>query len=136
MYESLTRFIPLLDGNGEYGEVSVDKEHMGTIDDPIRWPFIAYSDAVLELEQAIYAFQEAHPEFELTRYADILEKNGLKWDMRSMTGVNAGKLDGQAVMALLMGAIRAERFCDGALLDFCESGTIARWLRRLDELDR
>ena len=135
MYEGLTRFLPLFDSMDEYGEVIVDKEHKGTVDDPIQWPFVAYSSIILELEQAIYAFHEAHYDYELTRYAEILEKNGLKWDMRSMTDADADKLDGQAVMALLMGAIRAERFCDGALLDFCESGAITRWLRRLDELD-
>jgi hypothetical protein len=44
-------------------------------------------------------------------------------------------LDGQAVMALLLGAVRAERFCDGALLGFFEDGSIRRWLLRLREID-
>ena len=45
-----------------------------------------------------------------------------------MTGADDGKLDDQTVMALLMGAIRAERFSDGTLLVFCESEAMARWL--------
>ncbi len=44
-------------------------------------------------------------------------------------------MDGRTVVALLTGAIRAERFCDGALLDFCKSGAVLRWLKRLKEID-
>lgn len=135
MFESLTRFIPMLEQTKEYGKVIADKEHKGTVDDPIQWPFVAYSEAVYGLEDAIYAFEEAHPDLELNHYGDILEKNGLEWDMSSMTEADPSVLDGQAVMALLMGAVRAERFCDGALLDFCESGAIGRWLARLQEID-
>lgn len=52
-----------------------------------------------------------------------------------MSGADVSELDGQAVMALLLGAVRAERFCDGALLDFFEDGSVKRWLLRLREID-
>lgn len=52
-----------------------------------------------------------------------------------MSEADASKLDGQVVMALLLGAVRAERFCDGALLGFFEDGSIRRWLLRLKEVD-
>lgn len=38
-------------------------------------------------------------------------------------------------MALITGAVRAERFCDGALLGFFKDGSIRKWLERLKELD-
>lgn len=44
-------------------------------------------------------------------------------------------LDARTVLALLIGAIRADRFCEGALLGFMKSGAIQRWLGRLKELD-
>lgn len=44
-------------------------------------------------------------------------------------------LDGRTVMALLVRVIRAERFGEGAFLSFCESGSIAKWLQRLKEID-
>ena len=44
-------------------------------------------------------------------------------------------LDAKAIIALLIGAARAERFCDGALLGFLKSGAITRWLKRLKELE-
>ena len=52
-----------------------------------------------------------------------------------MESADVSALDGQTVMALLVGAVRAERFCDGALLGFLESGCVERWLRRLREID-
>ena len=72
---------------------------------------------------------------ELTRYGDILEKANIKWDAQSMKYADVSDLDGRTVMALLVGAVRAERFCDGALLAFCEGGNVAKWLQRLKELD-
>ena len=97
--------------------------------------FLPTLEHVQELEDAIYAFQEDHPDFELNHYYDILERNGLKWDMSSMTEADPAVLDGQAVMALLIGAVRAEHFCGGAFFDFCESGSMERWLARLKEID-
>jgi len=45
-------------------------------------------------------------------------------------------LNEQCVMALIMGAARAERFCDGALLGSFNSGCIAKWLIRLKNIDK
>mgnify|MGYP003360576731 FL=1 len=52
-----------------------------------------------------------------------------------MEGADTSKLDGQTVMALLVASLRADRFCEGALLGFFESGAIRRWLIRLREID-
>lgn len=135
MFESLTKYLPELDRAEGYGDWVVDCESKGTMDDPIQMPYVNYERVVIEVEQAIYAFVDEHPEFELTRYNDILERNGLSWDGRVMSEADASKLDGQVVMALLLGAVRAERFCDGALLGFFEDGSIRRWLLRLKEVD-
>ncbi len=35
----------------------------------------------------------------------------------------------------IVGAIRAERFCDGALLGFLENGCVVKWLERLKQID-
>jgi hypothetical protein len=39
------------------------------------------------------------------------------------------------VIALLTGAVRVERFYNGALLYFFKEGCILRWLERLKEID-
>lgn len=105
------------------------------MDDPIQMPYVNYGRLVIGVEQAVYAFMNEHPEFELNRYGDILEENGLKWGAQAMSSTDATALDGQAVMALLMGAIRTDRFCEGALLGFFEDGSVRRWLARLAILD-
>ena len=133
MYESLTRLIPGL--IEEYGTLIVDNESKGTMDDPIRMPFVDYSPAVTELMKAVYAFKAEHPDFELTKYEEILNSNGLEWSRRSMSEADVSDADGNLVMALLMGAIRAERFSEGTLIGFCEDGSVMRWLKRLQQID-
>ena len=44
-------------------------------------------------------------------------------------------LDAKCVFAMILGAVRAERFCDGALLGFFANGSVIRWLERLKALD-
>ena len=133
MYESLTRMIPGL--IEEYGTLIVDNESKGTMDDPIHMPFVDYSPAVTELMKAVYAFKAEHPDFELTKYEEILNSNGLKWSWESMSEADVSNADGRLVMALLLGAIRADRFSEGTLLRFCEDGSVLRWLKRLQEID-
>lgn len=85
--------------------------------------------------ESVQDFVDAHPELELKRYSDILEQSGLKWDMESMTNADVSALDGKTVMALVVGAYRADRFCDGALEEFFSNGSMERWFHRLKEID-
>ena len=135
MFESLAEHLSAIENAEEFGEWIVDRESRGTIDDPIQMPYVNYGTTVADVEQAIYDFVDKHPEYELTHYHDILERNGLKWDSRVMSEADVSELDGQAVMALLLGAVRAERFCEGALLGFFDDGSVRRWLLRLREID-
>ena len=134
MYESLTVFIDQLDSD-DYGTWHVDKENDGSAEHPIQLPFVIYGRVVQELEEAVNLFAIERREMMLTGYRNILEANGISWNTQSMTNADISVLDGQAVMALLVGAVRAERFCDGALLEFLENGSIKRWLERLRELE-
>lgn len=52
-----------------------------------------------------------------------------------MKGAEISSLDGKCVTALIIGAIRADRFSTGALIGFFESGAIEKWLLRLKEID-
>lgn len=135
-FESLTRFLPELAQLGDCGTWVFDHEHAGTIDDPIAMPYVEYPRLVTDLGDAIYAFVGDRPEYGLARYSDILEEHGLAWETESMQGADVSVFDGCAVLALLVGAVRAEHFCDGALRTFLQSGCIERWLQRLKELDR
>ena len=134
MYEPLTELMAEL-SEGEYGTLIVDSESKENMDDPISMHFVGHSPAVNKLEKAIYAFVKEHPEYELTKYEEILKANGLEWSSHSMGEADVSYADGKLVMALLMGALRADRFSEGTFLGFCEDGSVVRWLKRLKEID-
>ena len=135
MFETLTSHLTEVQRE-EYGEWIIDKENDGSPEHPIQFPFVAYGKAVTELENAIYRFIDEQKEMELTHYGDILAAANIEWGSDSMRNADVSSLDGRTVMALLVGAVRAERFCDGALLGFCEDGSVAKWLQRLKEIDK
>lgn len=134
-YTSLTAYIPRLK-EIEYAELHPKRQTGdGSLEKPFQMPFYVYADVVSAFENEVYQFEKEHPEFQLNQYGDILLFNGLRWDEQMMTNADVSKMNGQAVMALILGAIRAERFCDGALKSFFESGCIEKWLNRLQEIE-
>lgn len=134
MYETLVAFVDEIH-HDNIGEWIIDRENNGTPEHPIQMPFVNYSRVVRQFEREVYAFEEEHYEFGLNRYGEILEKYNIDWETESMSMVDVSEMDGQGVMALIMAAVRAERFCDGALKEFFENGSIEKWLRRLKEID-
>ncbi len=133
-FELLTKYIPCL-GKDEYGEWVIDRENDGSPEHPIQLPFVNYSEMVDSFIQDVYKFEEEHPEMKLTRYGEILNEHNIEWESKSMSEADVSQLDAQCVMAMIMGAVRAERFCDGALLGFFKDGSIQRWLERFQGLD-
>lgn len=133
-YLVLTKYINLLK-NDNIGEWNCDKENDGSSERPIQLPFVIYSITVHKLADDIYKFAKESDEIVPGKYAEILQANGIKWGYDSMMKADASGLDAQCILALLIASLRAERFCDGALLDFIESGAVTRWLKRLQELD-
>ena len=131
-FDNLIKYLPLLE-NDNIGTWSIDRENDGTPEHPVQMPFVNYSEMVHHFIEDVYEFNENNKDFKLTRYGEILEKNGLEWGSKSMSEADVSALDAQCVMALIMGAVRAERFCDGALLGFFKDGSIHKWLKRLSE---
>ena len=132
-FEQLTKYIDVLDGDN-FGTWIIDHENDGTPERPIQMPFVNYSEMVHHFIEDVYTFVDENKDFELNHYYNILEQNGLEWGSKSMSEADVSRLDGQCVMALIMGAVRAERFCDGALLGFFKDGSIRRWIERLKEV--
>ena len=133
-YSALTKYINLLK-NDNAGEWTCDKENDGSSKRPIHVPFVSYSIAVNNLADDIYKFAKESDEIVPSKYAEIIQANGIEWGYDSMMKADASELDAQCILALLIASLRAERFCDGALLEFIESGAVIRWLKRLQELD-
>lgn len=133
-YSVLTKYINLLE-NDNVGEWICDKENDGSSERPIHVPFVSYSIAVNNLADDIYKFAKESNEIVPSKYAEILQANGIEWSYDSMMKADASELDAQCILALLIASLRAERFCDGALLEFIKNGAVIRWLKRLQELD-
>ena len=132
-FAELTKYLSLLEDDN-FGTWIIDRENDGTLEHPIQMPFVNYSEMVHRFIDDVYDFSDNNKDFELTRYGEILERNGLDLGSKSMSEADVSSLDAQCVMALIMGAVRAERFCDGALLGFFKDGSIRRWLERLKEV--
>ena len=133
-FENLIKYLPLLEDDN-IGTWIIDRENDGSPEHPIQMPFVNYTEMVHHFIDDVYDFEEKNKDFELTRYGEILKKNGLEWGSKSMSEADVSSLDGQCIMALIMGAVRAERFCDGALLGFFKDGSIKKWLERLKKID-
>ena len=134
-FAEITKYIYLIEQD-EIGHWHVDWENDGTLENPIQIPFVMFSEMVSHFVDDVYTLLDQYPEWELNHYGQILEENGLRWDSRSMRGAIVEDLDARCICALLVGAVRAERFCDGALMAFFKDGSIKRWLQRLAELDQ
>ena len=134
IFEALTDYILQMQPN-TYGEWNIDKENDGSKEHPIQMPFVDYSETIKNFIHTLYEFCESHPEYEHTNYHATLESYGLEWEQVSMETADITNMDAKGVIALLIGAVRAERFCDGALLSMLEKGCILRWLNRLKQID-
>jgi len=111
-------------------------QQSGTPHLPLQMPYVEYSDLVTEFESEFYCFAESHPEYQLHNYHAILTRNGLEWSDTALRSADVQHLDEQAILALIMGVIRAERFCEGVLLAYFKDGYITKWLKWLAEIDR
>lgn len=110
----------------------VDHKNDGTPEHPIQMPFVKYNNLVDSFVQEFYQFSEINKEYGLKNYFYILNSNGIKSDIES---VDVNLLDAQCVLALIMYTVRAENFCDGALLGSLKNGSIIKWLKRLKDID-
>ncbi len=134
-FKVLTKYIGKFTDITSCGEEGVDNENDGTSEHPIHASYVYYSELVLLFIQEFYEFSYSHPEYELTNYDAILEKNGLKWEGEQICGANTEKIEAQGILALIMGAIRADHFCEGAFYAFFKDGFILKWLKRLKAID-
>ena len=71
----------------------------------------------------------------LYNYKGILKKNGISWNFHSMSRADVSKFDAEAILALILGAFRAERFNQGVIIEFYKNNSIYKWLKRLKEID-
>ncbi len=133
MYERLTTFIPAMESGG-FGKWVQPVRDVSS-EEPAGAPFVMYEWNVRKLREAVFDFADDHKAEKAGDFLHILERNHIAWGMKSMSGADVSALDGRAVFALLARAFEAENCSRGAVLEFCESGCVSRWLKRLKEID-
>lgn len=101
-------------------------QYIATLEEKATWQ---------DFYKEFYAFIQLNPAYELHDYQAILERHGLKWSEAAMKAADVAALDEQTVLALILGAHRAERFAPGVLEMFISEGYVAKWLMRLKQLD-
>ena len=134
MFQVLTKYLGRMQ-QGSYGHWVLDTTHDGTAQQPIELPFVAYTEAVDAFIIDVFQFAKEHPELGMDDYREILAEHHIKPGVKSMAEAEVSELDGRCVLALLVGAVRAERLCDGAMLYLLRRGCVQRWLGRLEEIE-
>ena len=71
----------------------------------------------------------------LYNYRDILKKKGIYYNFHSMSRADVSRFGAEPVLALILGAFRAERFNQGIIIQFLKNNSIYKWLNRLKEID-
>lgn len=133
-YEVLTKYIPYIDED-KIGQWIIDRENDGTLEHPKQFRYANFVQIESQFADDVNHFVSAHPDLDLINYRIIIESNGIKWDIESMSGAIIEDLDGRCICALLVAAVRADHFCGGLLGQFFRNGSISRWLHRLQEFD-
>ena len=128
-YDILFKYIDLF-CNDTFGEWFIDKENDGSMEHPIQMPYVMYTQAVDDFVSDVHLCWERSG---LKDYIQILNSHDIEWGSESMSNAEINDLPSETILALLLGAARAERFCDGALLGFLKNGCIQKWLLGLKE---
>lgn len=129
VYTSLIKYLDLF-SNISFGEWYFDTQNDGTMEHPIQIPYVRYSPVVDDF------INEVHRQWDqsgMSDYIQILKENNIEWDYHSMSRENYTLLDSAVILALLLAAVRAEKFCDGALLSFFKNNCIQNWLCELQK---
>ena len=134
MFEKLTLFLEKFK-DGQYGEWLEDEINDGSPGHPAQEAFVNYNRTVEDFCEEIYHFADEHPEYDLRDYNQIIESAVPGFGKMPIKELDVTRLDGRTVSALLVFAVRGERFCEGLLKDLLDDGNIQRWLQRLRDID-
>lgn len=119
-----------------YGEWHGGLEEKKPDDTTFQLPFVAYTQTAHKLISEIQDFVDQNPDYELRRYEKVLKERNIEFSQEAFNKVDLGNLDAQGIMAMLVGLMRAERFCEGVFLDNLKNGFIIKCIQRLDEITK
>ena len=115
MYEKLTIFLPKLSKSQ---------------------PYESFCETVVEFDDAVMLFVEKHSDMGLKHYYSTLEKAGINLQDDPMKRKDISTLDDKTVVALIVWAMRSDRFSPGSFMKYCRNGSIVECLKRLKQIDQ
>lgn len=138
-YSRVTKYIELFEKAanpiGTFTGGGIDKNYEGPGGPALIFPHVDYEPVVDDFIRDIHHLVSTDNALGTNDYQSILNKHGIEWGTDSMMAADVTKLDAQCLVALLIAAVRADRFCEGALLDFFQAGCIMKWLKQLRDLE-
>ena len=78
-FQILTQYIEKIAFSESFGEWVIDRKNDGTLEHPVHMPYVRYHEIVDSFHEDFYRFSEEHPEYELMRYSETLEKRHIPW---------------------------------------------------------
>ncbi len=91
-----------------------------------------YPDEIRFFMDDVTKFALYNSQYGLTKYKEIIENYKLNNQIEEIDVSNAEAI---IILALLVDAVRSDRFCTGAVYGLLKNGTIRKWLERLKELN-
>lgn len=118
-FDILTKYIPLIPSDS-YGEWIINHENDGTPEHPKTFPYVEHSEMVSNFIDDVYSF---------------MKENKKEWNNKPLDIADVETLEAKYVLAMIMYALRIDRFVDDVLISYFEDGCILKWLERLKTIE-
>lgn len=129
-YKIITDHIDIL-SNSNFGEWS----SVNSSEDVVTLPFVIYSKEVMDFLLSVDNFLDIENNDIFFDYKALLERENIEYSMDTFIDADINTLQAETLCAMIIGTIRANRFCEGVLLEAFEHGHILKWLKRIKDLD-
>ena len=114
---------------GEWNSGEADSE------DTIVMPTVIYNSAVNRFLFDFELFIVKSSDIKYHNYEDVLKRAKIKNNTEDFYNADITNLSSDVILAMIVGILRKDRFCEGILLETFENGYILRWLKRIKEID-
>ncbi|RTE49753.1 DUF6508 domain-containing protein [Actinobaculum sp. 352] len=126
-YEKVTAYIPALEAGLDMEWIE-DRRELAP-GEPRHFPYVRYGPEVYEFLDSFYGIPA------VTDYEDTLDELGLWHRKEGIYSLRVEETPGEIICGLFFRVRRAERFSEGSIWSFIDSGFALRCLRRLKALD-
>lgn len=116
----------------KYGEWSSGET---VSEDTVVIPTVSYNSAVNRFLFDFELFIRKNSDIKYHNYEDVLKRAKIKNNVEAFYNADVTDLSSAVILAMIVGILRKDRFCEGILLDAFENEYILKWLKRIKEID-